>query len=106
MTALKEKWGLMYGELQQFKKGFFHLALQTGLPIVPMVTIGAHHAWDRGTLTIREVPITIRFLEPIDTSRWSEMNMGQHMKEVEDAFANALPPEQRPKEKKEEKLAA
>lgn len=85
------------GRLLPFKKGVVHLALQTGLPIVPMVTAGAHRAWKKATLfTLKSVPIDITFLPAIDTSDWSEDRIDEHLEELRAAFAAALPAEQRP----------
>jgi 1-acyl-sn-glycerol-3-phosphate acyltransferase len=84
------------GRLLPFKKGFVHLALDTGLPIVPMVISGAHEVWDRGSLRIREVPIHIKFLPPIDTSSWTLETVDDHTNEVWELIRDALPSEQRP----------
>ena len=84
------------GRLQAFKKGFAHIALQTRLPIVPMVITGAHKAWEKGRLGFRPVPITIRFLPAIDTSGWNLETIEQHIADVRQAFIDALPVEQRP----------
>jgi len=84
------------GRLLPFKKGFVHLAIATGLPVVPMVTTGAHEVWDRGSLKLREVPINIKFLPPIDTSQWKVETVSEHVAEVWQLIHDALPPEQRP----------
>ncbi len=85
------------GRLLPFKKGVVHLALQTGLPIVPMVTAGAHRAWKKATLfTLRSVPIDITFLPAIDTSGWTEERMEEHLEELRAVIAAALPSEQKP----------
>ncbi len=86
------------GRLLPFKKGVVHLALQTGLPIVPMVTTGAHKAWKKATLlTLRSVPIDITFLPEIDTSDWTEDRIEEHVEALRDVFVAALPAEQKPK---------
>ncbi len=84
------------GRLLPFKKGVIHLALQTGLPIVPVVTEGAHKAWEKATLALRKVPITVRFLEPIDTSGWTEDRREEHLADLRQRFIDVLPPAQRP----------
>ena len=46
------------------RKGFIRLALQTGLPIVPLVSVGAHESFiilDRGERLARKLKITERF---------------------------------------------
>ena len=84
------------GQLLPFKKGFAHLAVATGLPIVPMVVRGAQHAWEKNTLLLRPVPIEVEFLPPIDTTGWSVDTLQEHIYEVHAAFGSALPPEQQP----------
>lgn len=84
------------GRLLPFKKGFVHLAIATGLPVVPMVTTGAHEVWDKGSLKIKEVPIHIKFLPPIDTSEWKTETVSDHALEVWNIIHDSLPPEQRP----------
>lgn len=84
------------GRLAPFKKGVIHLAIQTGLPIVPMVTKGAHLAWQKASLTLKKVPIDITFLPPVDTTGWSEDRMEEHIAELRKVILEALPPEQHP----------
>lgn len=84
------------GRLQPFKKGFVHLAIETGLPVVPMIITGAHEVWERGNLRLREVPIHIEFLPPIDTSEWTLDSVNEHTREVWAIMRDALPPDQRP----------
>lgn len=84
------------GRLLPLKKGIVYLALQTGLPIVPMVTVGAHKAWIKGSLLLRKVPIDITFLPPIDTTGWSEDRVDEHLETLKAAFVAALPEDQRP----------
>lgn len=84
------------GRLKAFKKGFAHLALQTGLPVVPVVIQGAHKSWKKGQLRFRPVNIHIRLLPPIDTSNWTLENIEGHIAEVRQAFIDALPSDQRP----------
>lgn len=84
------------GRLLPFKKGVGHLALQTRLPIVPMVTVGAHKAWLKGSLLLRKVRIDITFLPPVDTSDWSEETLDEHIAELRQRFVDALPPDQQP----------
>jgi lysophosphatidate acyltransferase len=84
------------GRLLPFKKGIVHLALQTGLPIVPVVVTGAQHAWTNGSLAVRRVPIGIRAYPAIDTTGWTADNVDAYVEQLHQVFADALPPEQRP----------
>ena len=53
------------GKLQPFKKGAFVLAIQGGLPVVPVAVLGTHEIMPKGTLRVRPGPIVIRVGEPI-----------------------------------------
>ncbi len=85
------------GRMLPFKKGFAHLALATGLPIVPVVVTNAHKNWAKHTMTaFRRTAIDVIVLDPIDTSGWTEERLGEHIAEVEQIMAAALPDEQKP----------
>lgn len=53
------------GKLQRFKKGAFVLAIQAGVPIVPVGMIGTHQIMPKGSLWFRPGEIVIRVGEPI-----------------------------------------
>ena len=84
------------GRMLPFKKGFVHLARQTGLPVVPIVISGAHKSWVKNTLTIRGVPVTAEVLPPISTEGWAERENDDVLREVEGVFSAHLPADQRP----------
>nr|TKS18088.1 hypothetical protein D5086_0000005710 [Populus alba] len=84
------------GRLLPFKKGFVHLALQTRLPIVPMVFTGTHHAWRKGGLHVRPPPITVKYLRPIKTDDWTEDKVNDYVRLLHDIYVENLPEAQRP----------
>lgn len=84
------------GRLLPFKKGIVHLAIETQLPIVPMVTTGLQRVWARSTLQIRPADVHITFLPPISTEGWSLDRIDEHLATLRGAFLAALPPEQQP----------
>lgn len=84
------------GRLSPFKKGAFHVALATGLPVVPMVVAGAHRAWENRSLRLRPTRVDVTFLPPIDTHAWREETLAAHIHEVEACFAAHLPEDQGP----------
>jgi len=84
------------GRLQPFKKGVVHLAIQTGLPVVPIVVRGAHRSWSKDTYTVRPTPIEVRVLAPVATDKWTEDNIDEALEELRGRFLANLPDEQQP----------
>lgn len=84
------------GRLLPFKKGFVHLAIATGLPVVPVVLPGLHRTWQKGSMKLHSMECHIQVLPPIDTSGWKEESAALHAEQVRQAIASVLPAEQRP----------
>lgn len=84
------------GRLLPFKKGIWHLAVSTGLPVVPVVVAGAQRAWVKGSLAIRPTQIDCTVLPAIDTSGWKDRPMEEVLQELHGMFVAYLPPEQQP----------
>jgi lysophosphatidate acyltransferase len=83
------------GRLLPFKRGFVHLAIATGLPVVPVVAHNAHHRWPTRTMTLRPGELRVEILEPIDTSDWTEEEADRRTKEIADLVAQRLGEHQR-----------
>ncbi|KAK1584600.1 hypothetical protein Q3G72_034332 [Acer saccharum] len=84
------------GRLLPFKKGFVHLALQSRLPIVPIVLTGTHRAWRKGSLHVRPTPINVKYLPSISTNDWTADNIDDYTKMVHDIYVKNLPEPQKP----------
>ncbi len=84
------------GRLLPFKKGFVHLAVATGLPIVPVVLHGAHKNWEKHTIRFKSMDLHVDVLPPIDTKGWTEENAAEHAQSVHDIFVKALHDDQKP----------
>lgn len=83
------------GRFRRLKKGFAHMALATGLPIVPVVVAGAHKAWRHGSWKIHPTNLQITVLDPISTQDWTPENLDAKIRMVHDLMENVLPEEQR-----------
>jgi 1-acyl-sn-glycerol-3-phosphate acyltransferase len=87
------------GHLQPFRKGLVHLAVQTGLPVVPFVVKGAQKAWVKHSLLLARVPIEVEVLPAIDTSNWDAEHADEEIEQVQAAFRAVLPLDQQPIER-------
>ena len=59
------------GRLLPFKRGAFLMAIQTGVPIVPVSIAGAQKLMRKGELAIHPGEVVVRFQPPVDTSSYS-----------------------------------
>jgi len=84
------------GRLLPFKKGIVHMALLTGLPVVPVVVQGAHRIWKKNTLRIRGGAVHVEVLPAVDTSNWSAKNPDSAVDEIHSLFLQNLPEDQQP----------
>jgi 1-acyl-sn-glycerol-3-phosphate acyltransferase len=55
------------GRLTEFKSGGFHLAIQAGVPILPITVSGSRHITPKRSLRIESGRIRIRYGKPIPT---------------------------------------
>jgi len=76
--------------LGPFKKGAFHLALQAGVPIVPIVIRNAGDVAPKGDFVFRPATVDVTVLPPIDTSGWRAETMSKHVRAVRQLFLEAL----------------
>jgi 1-acyl-sn-glycerol-3-phosphate acyltransferase len=84
------------GRLLPFKKGFAHMAIATGLPVVPVITHNVHKVWPRSSYLLTPGPLEIDVLEPIDTSAWKTETIAEHIEATRQVFLGALWPDQLP----------
>ncbi len=77
-------------QLGAFKKGAFHLAMQAGVPIVPIVIKNAHDAMPKGSGLMQSTNIEVVVLDPVDTSGWKVKTINQHVEEVRNLYLHAL----------------
>ncbi len=55
-----------------FKKGPFHLALNTGVPVVPVTVLGSLEMMPKGKTRIRAGTARVIFHQPIDPARFKD----------------------------------
>jgi len=94
--------------LAPFKKGAFHLAMQAGVPIVPIVIRNAGDVAPKGDFVYRAATVEVQVLPPVDTRAWRADTINDHVREVRNMFARTLgqPEEKAPETRPTPKQAA
>ena len=72
--------------LGRFKKGAFHLAMQAGVPIVPVVIHNAIDVAPRGQFIIRPATVKVKVLPPVHTNKWKVRDINKNIQKVRDQF--------------------
>ncbi|MFN8031277.1 MAG: HAD-IB family hydrolase [Dermatophilaceae bacterium] len=76
--------------LGRFKKGAFHMAMEAGVPIVPIVFRNTGDLMWRRSLVINPGTVDVVVLEPIPTDTWTKDTLDQHIAEVRQLFVDTL----------------
>jgi 1-acyl-sn-glycerol-3-phosphate acyltransferase len=81
------------GRLLPFKKGPFHLAMETGFPVVPVTILGTFEMMPKGNMIVRGGTVTLVFHPPVDPAKYSSREA--LMEAVREAISSTLPEERR-----------
>ncbi len=87
------------GRLRSFKKGTFVMAIQAGVPVVPVSISGAQHLLRKGEWTIRPGEVVVRFGTPVDGAAYTMERRAELLAQVEALVAAGLPDDQQPAER-------
>lgn len=77
-------------KLGPFKKGAFHMAIQAGVPMVPIVIHNAGDVAPKNEFLMRPAKVRVDVLPAVDTSQWTSRTMNEHVAEVRGMFLEAL----------------
>ncbi len=81
------------GKLQPFKKGPFHLAMESGVPVIPMTILGTYEAWPKDRFALRPGNVTVVYHPSLDPKKYADRD--DLMAAVRQALASALPEDHR-----------
>jgi len=79
------------GKLLPFKKGPFYLAMESGVPVVPVTIAGTHQVMPKGGFALKSGAVTVIFHDPIEPK---DFGSREHLMErVRSLISGGLPPE-------------
>jgi 1-acyl-sn-glycerol-3-phosphate acyltransferase len=88
------------GQIKEFQSGAFYMAIKAGVPVVPMVIIGAYQVLKMNTYVIHPGKMQLVIGDPIPTDGYSSREMGAVAEKVKAAiedmyYARAAVPDPR-----------
>ncbi len=78
------------GELQPLKKGAFHLALQTKIPMVPITIVNAFNLLPKKNWLPKSGIVHVFVETPVSTKDWSPDHLSEHVETVRTIFLSHL----------------
>jgi putative phosphoserine phosphatase/1-acylglycerol-3-phosphate O-acyltransferase len=76
--------------LLPFKKGPFHLAMQAGVPVVPIVMRNCGEIMAAHSMVIHAGTVDVAVLPPVPTDDWSKANLEEKIAEVRQMYLDTL----------------
>jgi 1-acyl-sn-glycerol-3-phosphate acyltransferase len=93
MTVYVEGGRSFDGKLLSFKKGPFYLAMECGVPVIPITIVGTHYAMPKARFSIRPGKVTVIFHPPIEPKDFVSREC--LMEKVRAAIESGLPEQYR-----------
>jgi len=81
------------GKLMPFKKGPFYLAMECGVPVVPVTIVGSHSLMPKGRFALKAGTVTVIFHAPIEPQDFGDRDA--LMEKVRTVISGGLPVEYR-----------
>ncbi len=70
------------GRVKEFKKGAFFIALEAGVPVVPVVINGTRRVMGKGTGMCTPGEVQVEVLPPVSTEGYTTKNIGELVEQV------------------------
>lgn len=79
----------MDGNIGSFKKGGFVLAVESGVPIVPVIIRGTFSVMPKSRLLIKPGRVNLEILKPVETSGFTKDNKDELMEKIRNIMCEA-----------------
>ncbi len=84
------------GRMRPFKRGGFTMAIEAGVPVVPVSIAGTQHTLPKGKSIVRPGEVTVRFGAAVDGASYRMEQRPEMIARVERLVASGLPADQQP----------
>ena len=78
------------GKIRPFKKGGFVLAVESGVPVVPMAIQGTFPIMPKNRMLIKPGPVVLEIKEPIDATGFTRKTKGVLLEKVRDTICETF----------------
>lgn len=82
------------GKLGRFKRGAFHLAIEAGVPVVPVAISGTGKVVRPRSMVVRPGPVRVTFMPPIDAASYAEGGLDDLLERTRREIAARLDPDE------------
>lgn len=82
------------GKLGRFKRGAFHLAIEAGVPVVPVAISGTGKVVRPRSIVVRPGPVRVTFLPPIDVGLFAPDDLDGLLARTRNAIVACLEPDE------------
>lgn len=85
----------MDGNIGSFKKGGFVLAIESGVPILPVIIRGTYSVMPKSRLLIKPGKVTLQVLKPVETSDYTKETKDELMEKIRNIMCESIDDEKR-----------
>ena len=83
------------GNIGSFKKGGFVLAIESGVPILPVIIRGTFSVMPKSRLLIKPGKVTLEILKPVETSNFTKETKNELMEKIKNIMCESVDEEKK-----------
>lgn len=87
LMAFPEGTRTVDGRLKEFKKGVFYMAIEAGVPVVPVVVNDTRLVMPKGKSVVTPGEVRLEVLPPVSTAGYNDENIGELIEQVRNQIA-------------------